>query len=128
MTDQSPGDDELKYFSGAPRAASLYTAVKNRILERFPGTGIKVGKSQISFVSGRSFAYIWLPVRKVKNRPEVYIVLTFGLGYRVQSPRITESVEPYPGRWTHHLIISNPADIDDEVMGWLQQAHAFKSG
>jgi len=128
MTDQNLGDDELKYFAGMPGAASLYTSVKNRILGRFPEAGVKVGKSQISFVSGRSFAYIWLPVRRVKNRPEVYIILTFGLGYRVQSPRITESVEPYPNRWTHHLVISSPADIDNEVLEWLQQAYAFRKG
>ena len=58
----------------------------------------------------------------------VAIVLTFGLEHQVRSPRITESVEPCPDRWTHHMIISSPADIDDEVMGWLQQAYAIKSG
>jgi len=121
-------NDELNYFAGMPEAGALYAAVKSRILSRFPEASVKVFKSQISFVSGRSFAYTWLPVRKVKNRPEVYIVLTFGLNHRIQSPKIAESVEPRPNRWTHHLIISSPADIDEEVMEWLQQAYEFKQG
>ncbi|MBN1369338.1 MAG: hypothetical protein JW954_03785 [Dehalococcoidaceae bacterium] len=87
---------ELNYFAGMPEAVSLYAAVKSRVLGRFPEAGIDVGKSQISFVSGRSFAFIWLPVRKVKNRPGVYIVLTFGLDHRIQSPKIAEPLDAPP--------------------------------
>ncbi len=43
---------------------------------------------------------------RIGKRPEVYIVVTFGLGYRVESPRIDVAVEPYPGRFTHHVLIS----------------------
>ncbi len=50
---------------------------------------------------------------------------TFGLGHRIQSPRIVESVEPYPNRWTHHVIIQSHSDIDEEIMDWLNQAYLF---
>lgn len=56
-------------------------------------------------------------MRKAKERPAVYIVVTFGLGYKVESPRIDVAVEPYPNRWTHHVLISSPEELDEELMG-----------
>lgn len=77
----------------------------------------------------RGFAVVsFLPVRKAKERPEIYIVVTFGLGYRVDSPRIDAAVEPYPGRFTHHVLISVTGEIDDELMGWVREAAAFADG
>ena len=33
--------------------------------------------------------------------------------------------EPYPGRWTHHIVVSGLEEIDDELMGWVKEAAAF---
>jgi hypothetical protein len=33
--------------------------------------------------------------------------------------------EPYPNRWTHHVIVQNESDINDQLMGWIKQAYAF---
>lgn len=35
------------------------------------------------------------------------------------------AVEPYPGRWTHHILIDAPDQIDAQLLAWLQAAHAF---
>jgi len=70
----------------------------------------------------------FLPVRKAKERPGAYIVVTFGLGYRVESSRIDGAVEPYPGRYTHHVLISGAEEIDGELMGWVKEAAAFSAG
>ena len=40
--------------------------------------------------------------------------MSFGLAYHKESPRIAVAVEPYPQRWTHHVIVTAPEDIDDE--------------
>lgn len=69
-----------------------------------------------------------LPLRKKKERPEVYIVVTFGLGHQAISPRIDAASEPYPGRWTHHVLISEEKEIDEELMGWVKEAAAFSAG
>lgn len=75
------------------------------------------------------FAFIsFLPVRKTKERPEVYIVVTFGLDYRLESPRIDAVVEPYPGRFTHHVLVSGTGEVDDELMGWVKEAAVFSAG
>jgi len=55
----------------------------------------------------------------------IKIVLTFGLGRRIEHERITQVVEPYPGRWTHHVIIENEADLDQDVRGWLRDAYYY---
>ncbi|MHB1318955.1 MAG: hypothetical protein ACYCYF_10095, partial [Anaerolineae bacterium] len=56
--------------------------------------------------------------------PEVYLVLTFGLRRRLDDLRIVEAVEPYPGRWTHHLIVARAEDVDAQVLAWLEEACA----
>lgn len=39
-----------------------------------------------------------------------------------------EHVEPYPGRWTHHVLVSGTEEIDDELMGWVKEAAVFSAG
>ncbi len=43
----------------------------------------------------------------------------------VETPWIFQAVEPYPNRWTHHVIIQSAEEIDEELMGWVQAAYAF---
>jgi hypothetical protein len=50
------------------------------------------------------------------------LVLTVLLPWRDESPRWKQVVEPYPGRFTHHLELYETADIDEEVVGWLREA------
>ena len=33
--------------------------------------------------------------------------------------------EPYPGRWTHHLILTAPEDVDGLLAAWLAEAYRF---
>jgi hypothetical protein len=86
---------------------------------------LRTTKTQISFATRRQFAWIWLPPVKVKNRPEKYIVLSFALGEQVKDRRIVQSVEAYPGRWMHHLILANKTDLNRKVYAWIKKAYAF---
>lgn len=52
-------------------------------------------------------------------------MVTFGLEHRVDSSRIAVATEPYPNRWTHHLLLTDPAQIDTELLDWLQEAYWF---
>ena len=67
------------------------------------------------------------PCRKVKERPPVWMTVTFGLGYRKGSPRIDIATEPYPGRWTHHVMVGSVDEIDEELLGWIQEAAEFSA-
>ena len=114
------------FFAGKPAAFALYEAFARKLLTRIPGAGIRVQKTQIAFLDPKIFACVsFAKVRKAKECPPAYIVITFGLHTQAQSPRIDVSTEPYPGRWTHHVLIEHTGEIDDELMGWVQEAHRF---
>ncbi len=118
--------DELLFFNGREGALPLYAALRRRILWACGPVEIQVKKTQISFVSRRLFAAAsFLPVRRAGARPDPYITVTFGLGRRLDSPRIHGAVEPYPGRWTHHVLLGKTGQIDGELTGWLQEAAGF---
>lgn len=111
------------FFNSKPQSLELYEELSGKILERFPGTEVQVHKSQITFKARYGYAFVSL--RKIKGSPPVFITLSFGLGYRLDSERIAIAVEPYPQRWTHHVIIADKSQIDEELMSWLKQAYEF---
>ena len=123
-----PSGDVLFFFEGHLEALPLYEALEAQV-ERLGEVNIRVQKTQVTFSNRRNFAFVsFLPARKAKDRPKTYITITFGLGRRVDSPRIDIATEPYPGRWTHHVLISSTEDIDGELMGWIREAYNFSAG
>ena len=119
--------DVLRYFAGKPLELSLYEALFQQMDAAFPQASVKVQKSQISFYNRHLFAAASLPVRRKKDWPEHCILVTFGLSYRLDSPRIAVAVEPYPNRWTHHVVLSAPEQVDGELMAWLEEAYTFSA-
>lgn len=50
------------------------------------------------------------------------MVLTIGLRRRDKALRWKQVVEAAPGRFTHHLELHSPSDIDEELRAWLGEA------
>lgn len=120
--------DILFFFNDHMDALPLYERLEELILEQIPDAKIKVSKTQISFSNKRGFAFVsFNPCRKVNDRPDVWMTVTFGLSYRKDSPRIDVVTEPYPNRWTHHVMVGSEEEIDDELMGWIYEAAEFSS-
>lgn len=118
--------DELFFFDVKPDALPLYEAFRESVVARWPDTRIEVKKTQISFFNRRMFAAVsFTPVRKAKDRPDPFLTITFGLPYRKESRRIDVAVEPYPNRWTHHVMIETEEDIDEELLSWIAEAADF---
>ena len=117
--------DEIAFFDRTPGALRLYEAVRDMISLEFEDVTAKVHKTQISFSNRHGFAFVSLPYRKVKGSPDVYIILTFGLNRRSEHPRVWQSVEPYPGRWTHYVIIQNENEVDAQIAEWIMDAYWF---
>lgn len=115
--------DELLFFDAMPGALPLYKQLSQKLLAAFPGVTVKVHRTQITFRERYGFAFVSL--RRMKGCPEVFLILSFGLGHPLRSPRVAAAVEPYPGRWTHHVIVSDQSQLDQELMGWLEEAHAY---
>ncbi len=120
--------DEMLFFEGKRGAFALYDARRSRMLGEIADVSIEVKKTQISFKNRHLFAAVsFLPVRRVKDRPRVFITVSFGLFDRLASPRVDAASEPYPNRWTHHVLIGSAAEVDDELMGWLKEAARLAS-
>ena len=104
----------------------MYERLENAILTRIPDVKIKVAKTQITFANKRGFAFVsFNPCRRAKDRPAVWMTVTFGLGCRKGSSRIDVATEPYPGRWMHHVMVGSAEEIDEELLSWIQEAAEF---
>mgnify|MGYP005804072857 FL=1 len=118
----------LRFFDQMPEALPLYQKFEREVLSRVEDVRIKVQKTQITYSNRHVFACVsFAKVRKAKERPPVYIVVTFGLAYKKESPRIDIATEPYPNRWTHHVLVSEEEQIDEELLGWVEEAAAFSA-
>ena len=121
-------DRVLQFFEQMPEALPLYVKFEKEILSRMEDVCIKVQKTQITYTNRHVFACVsFAKVRKAKERPPVYIVITFGLACKKESPRIDIATEPYPNRWTHHVLVSRKEEIDEELLGWVEEAAAFSA-
>lgn len=119
-------EDILRFFENHTDALPLYEAFARRVTEEIDNVQIKVQKTQISFYNRHLFACVsFTAVRKKRDRPGAYIVVSIGLPERLESPRVDAAVQPYPNRWTHHLLLSDPGEVDDELLSWVKQAAAF---
>ena len=120
--------DVLFFFNEKPAAIPLYGAFAGRVLAEIDNVAVKVQKTQILFSNKHNFAFVsLLPVRKAKKRPDTYITVSFGLRYEKESHRIDVASEPYPNRWTHHMLVASVEEVDDELMGWIKEAAAFSA-
>lgn len=116
----------LSFFSGHESALPLYAAWEEKLRDAVGETEVRVQKTQISFYRKHLFACVsFLPVRRAADRLPAYITVTFGLPARVESPRIDSACEVRPHRWTHHVLIGQPTEIDGELMRWIREAADF---
>lgn len=121
--------DILFFFNRHMDALPLYERLASEILRRISEVKIKVAKTQITFASKRGFAFVsFNPCRKAAQRPKVWMTVSFGLSYQKVSDRIDVATEPYPNRWTHHVMVGSIEEIDDEMFGWIQEAAEFSAG
>lgn len=118
--------DILLFFDRHMDALPLYEALERAILREIGDVRIKVQKSQISFYTKHLFACAsFARIRKKIDCPSPYLVVTFGLDRKLDSPRIEIATEPYPNRWTHHLLVSDAQEIDGELLAWIKEAAFF---
>lgn len=113
------------FFDPAPQALPLYAALEQRILSAHPDVRVKVQKTQLTLSARYGFCWAWLPQVRMPARREALLGVSFGLGERLDSPRILAAVEPYPAHWTHHLLLDSLEELDEELMSWLEAAYAF---
>lgn len=122
--------DEIRFFEQAERTTllPLYALLRQALRARCNPVEIRVQRTQISFYNRRLFGAVsFLPARRGLGRRTPYFTVTFGLGYRLDSPRVDAAAEAYPRRWTHHVVVTEAAQIDGELLLWLAEAAAFSA-
>ena len=116
----------LLFFEKHQGVLPLYEKLEETIQTEIENVTVKVQKTQITFYKKRLFACVsFAKVRKAAQLPDPYMVVTFGLEHRIESPRIDIATEPYPNRWTHHVVVYKEEEIDEELIGWIKEAAVF---
>lgn len=121
------GVEEVAFFGG-PHAGALplWAALRARLLERLPDTELRVQRTQVGLVARHVYGAVsFLPALRKAERPDPFLTVTVGLARRLEHPRVAQAVEPYPGRWTHHVVVGTAEEMDDELVSWLVEAHDF---
>lgn len=113
--------EEALFFAGRPEELALYEVFRDRVTETVGPFRIKASKTQLTFSGRYGFAFVSHPRRK----KDTGILVTFGLSHRLDSDRIQYASEPYPQRWTHHMLVSDAAEIDGELLNWIREAFDF---
>lgn len=115
-----PTTDE--FFAGHDEAHAIFGPLA-AMVAGLGDSEMRVTKSQVGFYRKRPFAAAWIPASYLR-RPGAPLVLTVYLHRRDGSPRWKEVVEPAAGRFTHHLELRSPGDVDAQVAEWLAEAYA----
>lgn len=119
-------NDTLLFFNGHQGALPFYVVFESKLYELFPDTKKKVQKTQITYCNRHVFACVsFQRVKRKAELPDPYLVVTLGLPYALESDRVAVKTEPYPGRWTIHIVVGSVEEIDNELLDWVKQAYSF---
>ena len=123
---REPDLDTPMFFDAHLEALPLHQAFEELIVASFPVVNKRVQKTQITFSNRHVFACVsFARVRRKAELPKGYLVITLGLPAPLDSERIAVKTEPYSGRWTHHIVVSKPEELDEELRSWIREAYAF---
>lgn len=118
--------DVLLFFDKSPAALPIYQVFHDEVIRMFPDVNIRIQKTQITYSNRHVFACIsFAKVKKKAELPNPYLVVTLGLPAPVSSDRMAVTTEPYPGRWTHHIVIGSIQELDEELFSWVKAAYDF---
>ena len=123
---RAPDDDTLLFFAGHSEALGLYQALEELLFSSFPRVNKRVQKTQITFYNSHVFACVsFTRVKRKAELPACWLTLTLSLPVPLDSLRAAVKCEPYPGRWTHHFVLSSADELDGEMMAWIRASYDF---
>ncbi len=111
-------DDLLFFFDREPLGLALFELLYEQAMTRWPSSTLRVQKTQITFSDPRGYLFASRPRRRGGG-----LMVTFGLSAPLKSPRLFAVANPAPGRYTHHVQVADPADIDGQLMQWIAWSH-----
>ena len=118
--------DALMFLDQHMDILPLYQAFEELLFDSFPVVNKRVQKTQITFSNRHVFACVsFARVKRKAELPMRFIVITLGLPAPLDSERVAVKTEPYPGRWTHHIVVNKPEELDEELLSWVRDAYDF---
>lgn len=112
------------FFHGREAALELFQMLR-KVIEKNCSPKITVSKTQIAFGEDYKYLWVWLRQMWIHKRPENSITLSVVTGEKLTNKRIVESVQPKKGYWTHHILIDNKNEIDQEVEKLIKASYSF---
>ena len=122
MPPEAPSSRPLaEHLAAHPRSARLLDAVRS-VLGGIGPTEEVLSRSQVAFRRRRVVVRAWVPDQYLRG-DHAPLVLTFEFAEADASERWKQVLEPAPGRFTHHLEVWEPSDLDADVESWLRRAY-----
>lgn len=116
------------FLAKKPAALPAARAFLLGALERWPEVEIVTQKTQIGLRDPRPFCALWLPGKRVHGHATPGAALSLFLPRPLETERLIAAAEPYPGRFTNHLTLSDPEEVDGELWAWTAEARRFRCG
>ena len=110
--------DDILFFDREPLGLALFELLYEQAMTRWLLQHCACIKTQITFSDPRGYLFASRPRRRGGG-----LMVTFGLSAPLESPRLFAVANPAPGRYTHHVQVADPADIDGQLMQWIAWSH-----
>ena len=110
------------FFADDPQALAIHRAVDAAVAS-IGEAEVRVSKSQVGFYRKHPFAATWRPAQYLSSAGAP-LTLSIYLKRRDDAPRWKEVVQPSPGRFTHHVELQSPGDVDEFIAKRLREAWA----
>lgn len=105
---------------GRERETALYRHIEAHLLAHYPDVTVKHDRTQTAFVRKVQFAWVSLPRRKADAGA---VMLSIGLPSPIEDrSRFLHVAEVAPGRFMHHMLLRDEAELDHDVAAWLDAA------
>ena len=106
--------------AGVEKPILLFGALQDPEIELAADNRITINSCSLEY--SRHVAEV---LQRCGKRKDPYILVSFGLEAPLADPRVAAVVEPYPNRWTHHVPVGESDEVDDQLLAWIDWAHAF---
>jgi hypothetical protein len=108
------------FFAGRPESRRIFDAIMVAV-GAFGQVSLRVSRSQVALVLDKTFAVVWIPEMYLQ-RPAAPLVLTVSFPESREWERWKEIYQVGAHRFTHHLELWAPEEVDSEVLDWLKEA------
>ncbi len=107
------------HFAGKdPVVRAIYDSLLKTI-KRFGAIVEEPKKTSIHIVNKTALAGV--ATRKA------HLILTIKSNRKIESPRIHKSEQTSASRFHHEVKLTSPADVDEELAGWLKAAYLLSA-